>query len=109
VREVAEYLDAHAEEPVSVADLAAMTGVSVRSIHAGFRRHRGCSPMEFLRERRLALARTRLLSSPESTVARVALDCGFEHLGRFSGQYRARFGEGPADTRRRVRGPALDG
>jgi AraC-like DNA-binding protein len=38
-----------------------------------------------------------------STVAEIALDCGFEHLGRFSARHRARFGEGPAETRQRAR------
>jgi AraC-like DNA-binding protein len=104
VRAAAEYLDAHAADPISITELAAVTGVSVWTLQAGFRRHRGCSPMEFLRERRLALARTRLLSSPASTtVAEIALACGFEHLGRFSARYRARFGEGPAETQCRAR------
>src|SRR5262249_34115502 len=104
VRTVAEYLDAHAGEPVRMADLAAVAGVSVRAIQVGFRAHRGCSPTEFLRQRRLELARTRLLSRPGATVAEIALECGFEHLGRFSAMYRARFGETPAETLRRTRG-----
>jgi AraC-like DNA-binding protein len=104
VLQVAEYLEAHAAEPISLARLAALSGVSARAIHAGFQKYRGCSPLEFLRERRLMLARTRLLSSPEATVTQIALSCGFEHLGRFSLQYRARFGESPAETRRRAHG-----
>jgi AraC-like DNA-binding protein len=110
VRAAAEYLDAQAAEPISIADLTTATGVSAWTLQAGFRRYRGCSPMEFLRERRLELARTRLLSSPASTtVAEIALDCGFEHLGRFSARYRARFGEGPAETLRRGRKLTLAG
>jgi AraC-like DNA-binding protein len=104
VRQVAEYLAAHAAEPISLATLVALVGVSVRSIHAGFQKYRGCSPMEFLRERRLMLARRRMLSSPDITVAQIALSCGFEHLGRFSILYRARFGESPVQTLRRARG-----
>lgn len=102
VRVVAEYLEAHAAEAVTLADLPTVAGVSVRSIHAGFRTHRGCTPMEFLRQRRLELARTRLLASPGGTVTEIALACGFEHLGRFSAAYRARFGESPAETLRRA-------
>ena len=104
VRRIAEYLDAHAAEPVSLAELQAVAGVSIRAIHAGFRTYRGCTPMAFLRQRRLELARTRLLSSPGATVTEIALQCGFEHLGRFSALYRARFGESPADTLRRAGG-----
>jgi AraC-like DNA-binding protein len=109
VRQVEDYIVANATEPLSLSDLARVTGVHVRSIQAGFRAHRGCSPTAFLREQRLLLARTRLLSAPSTSVAQIALECGFEHLGRFSLSYRARFGERPSDTLRRTRGedPAL--
>jgi len=33
-------------------------------------------------------------------VTKVALDCGFSHLGRFAAQYRAQFGELPSQTAR---------
>jgi AraC-like DNA-binding protein len=103
VRMAAEYLDGNAAEPVRLAELSKLTGMSVRSIQAGFKAAYGCSPMAFLKQRRLELARNRLLSAPPgtTTVAEVALDCGFAHLGRFSALYRARFGESPSATVRR--------
>ena len=58
--------------------------------------------MKFLRERRLELARRRILSGDGRSSTQVALDCGFEHLGRFSIEYRARFGESPSHTIRRI-------
>lgn len=103
VQRAAEYLEAQAGATVSMANLAAVTGVSIRSLQAGFRAYRDCSPMEFLRARRLELARKQLLAGTAATVAQVALDCGFEHLGRFSAYYRVRFGEPPATTWRRAR------
>lgn len=104
VRVAAEYIVAHADRALRMADLAALTGVSVRSLQLGFQKQRGCSPMAFLKERRLVLARTKLLdAAPGVTVAAVAYECGFEHLGRFSVLYRARFGETPSQTRRKVR------
>lgn len=105
VRRVEAYLEANADSPITLADLAALTGVSVRSIQAAFRASRGYTPMEFLRTRRFELARQRLLTSQDATgktVTQVALACGFEHLGRFSIEYRARFGESPRDTLRRA-------
>jgi transcriptional regulator GlxA family with amidase domain len=35
------------------------------------------------------------------------MECGFGHLGRFSIDYRARFGESPKETRRRATGDEL--
>ena len=71
-------------------------GVSARSLQTGFQRHHGCSPMQFLRTRRLERARQLLTAGSPMTVSQVAMACGFEHLGRFAAQYRARFGESPA-------------
>jgi transcriptional regulator GlxA family with amidase domain len=86
-----------------MSDVAAVAGVSAGRLFAAFRTHRGCSPVTFLRARRLELARTRLISSPRATVAEIALACGFAHLGRFSISYRERFGESPKQTLQRTR------
>jgi AraC-like DNA-binding protein len=107
LRQVADYLAGHALQPVTLAELSTLAGRSVRSIQAGFRRWRGCTPMEFLRTRRFEHARERLFcraGNPASSVALVAMECGFGHLGRFSVDYRARFGESPKETRRRATG-----
>jgi AraC-like DNA-binding protein len=102
VRRAAEYLDANLAQPIRMTELATVTGVSVRSIQVGFQKHRGCSPLEFLRTRRLLRARSMLLNGTDASVTEVALACGFEHLGRFSAAYKARFGERPVDTCRVV-------
>lgn len=106
VRRIEEYLDAHYEEPITLADLVQLTGLSGRAIQAAFRTHRGYPPMKFLRDRRFARARQLLSSAPASSVTEVAFSCGFEHIGRFSVEYRARFGESPSETRRGAFGPA---
>jgi AraC-like DNA-binding protein len=110
LRRVKDYLAGNALQPVTLTELSTLTGMSVRSIQAGFRRCYGCTPMEFLRARRFEHARERLLGrsgNPASSVALVAMECGFGHLGRFSIDYRARFGESPKDTGRRATGDEL--
>ena len=80
-----------------------MLGVSVRHLQAGFRRHLDTTPHRFLRECRLELANTKLISAlPGDTVTRIALDCGFAHLSDFAGLYQRRFGEKPSQTFRRT-------
>lgn len=98
VRRTEEFIAANAHGPITLRDLVTASGVPARTLTAAFRAHRGCSPMAFLRERRYELARQRLLTSARSTVAEIALACGFEHLGRFSVGYRKRFGEMPKVT-----------
>jgi transcriptional regulator GlxA family with amidase domain len=61
--------------------------------------------MSLLRRTRLLEARAELEAAPPgATVTRVALDCGFTHLGRFSQEYVRRFGERPSETLQRARG-----
>lgn len=106
VRQAEDYMHAHAHEPLTVETIAARAGVSVRSLYAGFRRHRGLSPMACLRTIRLERARADLLSPSEAAigVTGVALRWGFGHLGQFSADYRARHGELPSQTLKRTRG-----
>jgi transcriptional regulator GlxA family with amidase domain len=90
------------ERPFSVADLAGIAGISVRSLQEGFRRHVGVSPMAYLQQVRLDLVRETLRhADPQQvTVAAVAHRWGFTHLGRFAQTYRARHGEHPSETLR---------
>jgi len=101
VKRVEDYLAAHAAEPITLAEIAKVAHAGIRTVQALFQRHRGYAPMSFLRTRRLELARARLVSSDPGTIAEIALDCGFTHLGRFSIAYRAKFGERPTETRLR--------
>jgi len=64
-------------------------------------RYRNMTPMEHLRNVRLDRARD-LLMSGNVQVADAASDCGFSHQGRFASRYRARFGESPSITLKRV-------
>jgi len=103
LRRAEEYIAANAHGPITLRSLSAAAGVSAAALFAAFRSHRGCSPMAFVRDRRFELSRLRMLGSSATTVAEVAVSCGFEHLGRFSLGYRKRFGESPKDTLRRAR------
>jgi AraC-like DNA-binding protein len=101
---LAEILATRLREPWSVPRLARALGVSSRSLHRVIRRDIGVSPMQLVRQGRLAMAREELQTPGEDvTVTEVALDCGFSHLGRFSAEYARRFGETPSQTLRRAR------
>ncbi|MBP6896794.1 MAG: AraC family transcriptional regulator [Pseudacidovorax sp.] len=100
VRRVQDHIQAHAHEPLCADQLAEVAGVSVRSLYAGFKEFLGVSPMQYLKDLRLERARAELLGG-STHVAGVALRWGFGHLGRFSADYRARFGEYPSETVRR--------
>ena len=102
VRRAMEAMQAHPEEPFTMARLAEIAGVSQRSLQKGFQRYAGTSPMSYLRDIRLGRVHDELrrVEPTEATVAEVALRWGFAHLGRFAGAYRARYGEPPSRTLR---------
>jgi AraC-like DNA-binding protein len=103
VRAAVEHIHAHAEEPITIADLAQVAGLSVRSVQESFRRVFGVSPLTYLRQVRLDRVHDELLAlDPRSvSVGQVATRWGFAHLGRFSAAYAERFGEYPKQTLRR--------
>lgn len=100
VRRTEQYIEEHAHEPITVADMAEHTGVSSRSLYTGFRKYRNTSPMLYLKEIRLNRVRDQLLQAEPGrvTVTTVAYQWGFGHLGHFTTDYKRRFGESPSET-----------
>ena len=107
VRRAEEYMEANWNQPVSIEELAAEAGCSVRSLFRTFRQSRGYTPLEFARRLRLRHAR-RMLETPDGaiTVTSVAFACGFSDLGRFSKDFTQAFGELPSLVLNRTRGAA---
>lgn len=93
-------MEDHCAEELTVADVAEAVGVSIRALQEGFRRDLATSPTAYLRDLRMARANAELrLGDPGRTsVTEIAMRCGFVHLGRFSIEYRQRFGESPKRT-----------
>lgn len=88
-------------EALTLAELAAVGGMSVRSLNSLCQRCYRQTPMERLRALRLEAARERLLARRDLSITEVALAHGFAHLGRFAHYYHQRFGELPHHTRSR--------
>lgn len=104
IRRAERYIADHAATAITVSDVAAHLGVSVRTLQSGFRHWRATTPNLYLRNVRLQLARDELLRlDGDANVTSAAMRYGFTHLGRFSAQYQAAFGETPSGTLRRKR------
>ncbi|WP_417562327.1 AraC family transcriptional regulator [Microbacterium sp.] len=104
VRRAVAIVDAAPEASLlTVPQLADRVGVGVRALQAGFRASLDTTPLAYLHERRLTHARRELEhSAPDQvSVSAVAQRWGFAHHGRFSIDYRRRFGESPSETLRR--------
>jgi transcriptional regulator GlxA family with amidase domain len=104
VRRAERFIIDNASASITVSDVADHLGTSLRPLQAGFRQWRETTPTAFLRRVRLQLVRDDLLrSGTEAKITAVAQRHGFCHLGRFSAEYRATFGEDPSMTLRRRR------
>jgi AraC-like DNA-binding protein len=102
VKRVEEYIEAHADQPITVTDMARHADVSTRSLYAGFRNFRSTSPTAHLRAVRLQRAHDDLLTADENdNVTAIATRWGFTHLSNFTAIYKRRFGECPSVTLRR--------
>jgi len=86
--------------PLTIHDLAASLGISVRALQDGFRKHLNASPHSLLKTGRLEGARRDLMSGRASSVREAAARWGFSNLARFSQEYHAVAGMYPKDTLR---------
>jgi AraC-like DNA-binding protein len=97
------FLREHFDEPIHMAQLCDVTGVSERSLRNACHAVHGTSPKRYLTRRRMEAVRHALVEARpgEATVTRIATDHGFFELGRFAAAYSSLFGERPSDTLRR--------
>jgi AraC-like DNA-binding protein len=104
VKRAIDYIHANLQSAITLDELVAAAGVAGRTLFKHFRDFKGTSPMRYLRNARLSQVREILQGADRDTrVADVALSWGFSHLGRFSVDYRRRYGETPTATMRRGR------
>jgi AraC family ethanolamine operon transcriptional activator len=99
-----EFLRAHPDRPVTIADLCRETGATERTLHHAFHAHFGTSPKAMLKLVRLNAARRDLEhAAPGTTVTGVAMRWGFFHPGWFSHDFHRMFDRTPAETLRAAR------
>jgi len=104
LKKAVDFIREDTSRKISTADLVSHCGVSERTLRKHFRAFMGVSPLDYWRGLRLAAAREDLLKGADgSSVTEVAARFGFTHFGRFSQQYRHRFGETPSATLQRSR------
>ena len=105
LQRAAHYIDAHLDDSLTIGEVAAAAGVAGRTLHKHFHDEHGTSPMRYVRDCRFTQVRQALLQAgPQDSVTTIAFHWGFCHLGRFSVEYRKRYGETPSETLRRGRG-----
>jgi len=95
-----KYIEEHYYETIRMEDLCSVTGVGLRTLQRCFREYFDITISDYLKTVRLSAAHRELaVAHPsERTVANIALQSGFTHLGRFSVEFHERFGRTPKET-----------
>jgi AraC-like DNA-binding protein len=100
LRRAVAFIDEHAHEDITIADIAAAGNVTVRAVQLAFRRHLETTPTAYLRRVRLDHARRELATADPAlnTVTAVAYRWGFSSPSRFAAYYRQVYGAHPSQT-----------
>ena len=93
-------MEANRHDPLTLSDLSAQLGVSVRTLQYLFQDLYGISPAKYDALWRLSGAYSELKRADpsETSVTAVATNWGFYHFGRFSRTFQTQFGELPSLT-----------
>jgi AraC-like DNA-binding protein len=93
-------------EPMRVAELARLAGMSASAFHRHFRAITAMSPLQFQKRIRLQEARSLLAARP-GDVAGVGHLVGYDSPSQFNREYRRLFGEPPGRDAARLRADAV--
>ena len=93
-----EFIDARIDTQVSLCDLAALSGMSVFRFARVFKLATGIPPHQYVLRRRIERAKA-MLRIAASTVADVALDCGFASQSHFTDAFHRAVGTTPGRFR----------
>lgn len=95
---IIERMEANLSEPLKLADMSPVSGLSRRQMERLFRREMGRSPARYYLDMRLERAHLLLLTS-SLPVIEIAMACGFSTASHFSRTYREQHGCTPQQTR----------
>jgi AraC family transcriptional regulator len=101
-RRVTDYVHAHLDREIRLAELAGIAGLSPYHFARRFKAATGLSPHRFVVRARILAAKD-LLRSGRDSVAAVAFAVGFASVSQFTAQFRRWAGTSPARFRQRRR------
>ena len=99
LRLIADYIEAHLSEEITLEDLAALVHFHPNYFISFFRRYFGVPPLRYVSNARLERAKV-LLKTTNDSIASVAEQTGFHGLYHFSKRFKAYTGYSPYDFRK---------
>tara|TARA_Y100000782_G_scaffold111491_1_gene139685 strand:- start:4262 stop:5005 length:744 start_codon:yes stop_codon:yes gene_type:complete len=92
------YIDGHLAHPLGVADLATVSGLSASRLNHWCLRELGCTPLEYVRQRRLQRAQ-QLVMHTERALTEIAAECGYSSQSAFTQAFRRYWQATPSQLR----------
>jgi AraC family transcriptional regulator len=100
VNKVFEFIEENLTDDLRLNALSSVSGYSEFHFHRIFHAMTGKSLREYVQERRLVAAASRLLYDRTATITGIALDCGFSASGSFTRSFSRYFGCSPSEYRK---------
>ena len=99
ISHLCDFVTANLDQSMSLTTLETVSGLSARVLQNEFQKRFGSSPIQWIKQQRLSHAHELLASGAmNTTVADVAVVCGYSNFSEFSRQYQERFGQLPSAT-----------
>jgi AraC-like DNA-binding protein len=105
IRRAVDWIRLHYADPIRIAPLAAMTGMSVAAFYRHFRAMTAMTPIQYQKRLRLLRARRLLLFEPRDAAA-IGFSVGYESASQFSREYARLFGLPPVRDMARFKTPS---
>jgi AraC family transcriptional regulator len=99
ILQVSEYIHAHLDQEIQLADLANIVGISQYHFSRLFKQSMGISPHQYLLQQRVEQAK-QLLKNSRLAIAEIALQCGFNSQSHMGKAFRELTGMTPSQYRR---------
>jgi transcriptional regulator GlxA family with amidase domain len=99
IRLVTTHIESNLTTPIKSCELAAIARLSSCHFSRVFRESLGCSPVEYISQRRVERAQGLMLSTV-APLSQIALDCGLADQAHLSRLFRRFVGESPSAWRR---------
>ena len=102
--ELVDFIRANRDHHITLTDLEAQSHYSGRHLQNLFREKFDCTPMQFVRRQRLAIAMNRLqTASDNASISQIARDCGYAYAANFTVDFKIEFGQTPSAVRKAAR------
>jgi transcriptional regulator GlxA family with amidase domain len=94
---VCEYIEANLRSKITMSNLEEYAGLTGRALQFKFKKYLNKTPFQYIEERKLLKAHDLIREYQRSkTISDIALELRFSHIGRFSMNFKRKFGIYPS-------------